>query len=146
MGNRFQVGVRTPAATTGAAYATIHTGASYRARILEIGVATSAATLSSIGLGTPANTPVATTSTLGQVYDTADGVATTNADTAWSTAPTAPTIFMRRFAIPATSGAGLIWTFDPTAPLILAKSSWLCLWNFGGSTAAACDVYFVWEE
>ena len=146
MGNRYEIGVRTPAAAAGAAYMTIHTGASYRARIVEIGVDASAGTLSSVGWGKPANTPVATTSVLGQQFDGIDAVSTVNVDTAWSTAPTVPANFFRRFAIPATAGAGFIWTYPDNAPRILAVSSWLCLWNFGASAGAALDVYVVWEE
>ncbi len=146
MAKYYEVGVRGIAAATGAAYATLHTGAGQRAKIREIGIALSAATLSSIGLGRPANTPVATTSALGQALDPNDVAATVNADTVWSTAPTAPSVFVRRFVLPAVAGAGLIWTFPADAPLVLNVSSWLVLWNFGASTAAAPDLYVKWEE
>lgn len=141
---RYAAAVRTPAAAAGAAYATLRCSATRDARVFEIGVATSAATLSSVGLGRPANTPVATTSTLGQAEDTSLGAGLTNADTAWSTAPTAPTVFMRRFAIPATAGLGFIWTFQNG--LVLPVSGQIVLWNFGAGAGSALDVYFVWDE
>lgn len=141
---RYSAGVRTIGAAAGAAYATFHCPAGRDARIREIGIATSAATLSSVGLGRPANTPVATTSVLGQAEDTSSGAALCNVDTAWSTAPTAPTVFMRRFAIPATAGIGFIWTWDQG--LIVPTSGWIVLWNFGAGAGAALDAYITWDE
>lgn len=146
MAKFYEVGVRGVAAASAAAYATLHTGAAQRCKIREIGVALSAATLSPIGLGRPANTPAASTSTLGQALDPNDVAATVNADTAWTTAPTAPSIFIRRFQLPAVAGAGLIWTWPAEKPLVLNVSSWLVLWNFGGSAGAAPDIYVAWEE
>ena len=57
----FTVGGTTVAAGSAAAYCTMNTGANRRAFLREIGFFTTAATSSSVGLGTPANTPVATT-------------------------------------------------------------------------------------
>lgn len=141
----YSLGVRTPAAAAGAGYATIHTGTA-RARIRKISAFTSAATLSSIGIGRPANTPVATTSVLGQALDASDQASLTNIDTAWSTAPTIPAQFFERCALPATAGVGIIWTFPTDSPLCLNASSWLVLWNFGGSAGSALDVTFYFEE
>jgi hypothetical protein len=143
----YSVGFATVAPATGAAYCTIHTGSSYAARITEIGLACNAATASMIGLGIPANTPVATTSLLGQAESAGvDPASTVNVDTAWSTAPTAPTAFLRKFGLPATIGAGLIWTWPPDRPLLLPKSSWLAIWNFGASTASVLNGYIKWLE
>src|SRR5260221_19573 len=114
----YELGVLTVAAAAGAAYCTIHTGATTDMRIYEIEVATTAGTLSPVGLGVPANTPVATTSELGQAQDASSAAATVNVDTAWSTAPTAPAHFLRRFSIPATNGAGFIWTWPDNRPLL----------------------------
>lgn len=144
----YSMAVRSPAAAAGAAYVTLHTAATERARIREISIFTSAATLSSVGLIRPNNTPVATTSSLGQALDPADAASTVNIDTAWSTAPTiaATPLYHERSAIPAVSGAGLIWTWPPDAPLVVAVSSWIVIWNFGGSAGAACDIRFKWDE
>lgn len=142
----YTVGAATVAPATGAPYATIHTGSSYRAQIVEIGVACNAATASSLGLIRASNTPVATTSLLGQAENPADPASTVNFDTAWSTAPTIGSNYLRRFGLPATVGAGVIWTWSPDKPLVIPISSWLVLWNFGGSTASILQAYVKWLE
>ena len=142
----YSVGQATVAAATGAAYATIHTGSSYKARIVEIGLACNAATASSVGLIRASNTPVASTSVLGQAEDPSDPASTVNFDTAWSTAPTIGSNYLRRFGLPATIGAGIIWTWSPDKPLVLPVSSWLVLWNFGASTASVLQAYVKWLE
>lgn len=144
MSSAYELGILTVAPVTAAAYCTLHTGATRRARIWEITVTTTAGTASSVGVGKPANTPVATTSTLVQALDSNDPAGTVNLDTAWSTAPTVPAQFWRRFAIPATSGSGFTWIFQ--RPLIVPVSSWICLWNFGAATAAICAAYFSIDE
>ncbi len=53
---------------------------------------------------------------------------------------------MRRFQLAASQGAGFIWTWSENAPLVLAVSSWIVLWNFGGSAGSAADVYMRWYE
>lgn len=142
----FSTSVATPAAGAGAAYATIHTPAGRTCRIREIGSFNNAATASSIGLIRPTNTPVATTSVLGQAQDPILGASLVNVDTAWSTAPTVGTTFFRRVQLPATISAGIIWTFPIDAPLILAASSWLVVWNFGAGAGSVQQLYMVWDE
>jgi hypothetical protein len=142
----YSLGLATVAPATGAPYMSIHTGANYRAQIVEIGLACNAATASSIGLIRPSNTPVATTSTLGLAENPADPASTVNMDTAWSTVPTIGTSFLRRFGLPATVGAGVIWTWSQDKPLVIPVSSWLILWNFGGSTASVLQSYIKWLE
>jgi hypothetical protein len=146
MASIYTVGVRTPAAAAGATYATIHNAATDVLYIREIGLFLSAATATSCGLIRASNTPVASTSAVGQAMDTARPAGTGNVDTAWSTAPTIGSIYLRRITLPATIGAGIIWTFPPDMPLILNASQWVVLWNFGGSAGAACDVYVTWDE
>lgn len=142
----YTLGFSSVAAAAGAAYATIHTPAGTRARILEIGLACNAATASPVGLIRPSNTPVATTSQLGQAEDPADGVSVTNIDTAWSTAPTVGTLFLRKFGLPATIGAGLIWAWSDASPLVLNASTYLVLWNFGGAAGSVLNGYMKWRE
>jgi hypothetical protein len=134
------------AAAAGAAYATLHTGASIRCRIQEIGLFVNAATASSVGLIRPSNTPVATTSVLGLAEDPADPVSTINVDTAWSTAPTIGTQFLRRITIPATIGNGIVWSWPPGAELIVTTSSWLVFWNFGAGAGSVLNGYVKWIE
>lgn len=139
---RSEVGVRTVAPVTGAAYCNFVPGAGRPMRLLEVGVSVAAATASGIGLGLAANTPVSNSTTLGETQDNAAAVG--GIGIAWSTAPTAPTKFKRRLLIPATAGLGLIWRFD--GPGILITDQKLVLWNFFTATAAALDVYAVWDE
>ena len=139
---REEVGVRTAAAAAGAPYANFVPGAAQRMRLLELGVSVSAATVSSVGLGLAANVPVASAVALGESQDNA--AASGGVGTAWTTAPTAPTKFKRRFVVPATIGLGFIWRFD--SPGILAADQKLVLWNFGAAAGAALDVYVVFDE
>ncbi len=146
----YEVGVQSVAAASAAAYCTIRGATGQRVRIREIGISLNAATASSIGLGRPANTPVATTSVLLQNKDPADAASITNFDTAWSTAPTVPAQFLRRIVLPATAGAGWIWTFPDDEPLILDKTAgsnqWVVLWNFGAGAGSVLNVYVVTKE
>jgi hypothetical protein len=140
----YELGVVTVAAASGAAYCTIHTGATRRLRLWEVGFFSAAGTVASVGIGTPANTPVATTSVLGATLQVNDPTSTVDVDTAWSTAPTTPAKFFRQITLPATAGSGCIWVFQ--RPILIAVSSWLCLWNFGAATGPILDGYFSWEE
>lgn len=142
---RYSAGVTTPAAAAAAAFATLHALTTDRPSIVEIGIFLNAATASSIQLIHAANTPVASTSVLGQAEDAADPAATINIDTAWSTAPTITAMIpLRRAVLPATIGAGVIWTFPQGLKLLI--SDWLVLWNYGGAAGSALSVYFVWDE
>lgn len=144
----YETGVRTPAAAAGAAFATLHTGASLRARIRELHIFSTAATAASIGLIRPSNAPVASTSVLGLAQDPAEPASTVNVDTAWSTAPTIGSNFLRRIDFPASIGSGVIWTWPDgqSNGLLVAVSSYLVLWNFGASAGPILDVVLVWEE
>lgn len=142
----FTAGATTPAAGTAAAYATINTGANRRAFVREMGLSTTAATASSIGFGIPANTPVTTTTQTPQPHDPADAASTALLGTAWSTAPTAPTTFWRKFTLGAAVGAGVIWKLALDERMVLAKSTWMTWWNYGGATASALDMYCEYDE
>lgn len=142
----FSVGGSTPAAANAAAYATINTTANRRASIFEIGVSCNAATQSSVGIGTPANTPVATTTIAPNPQDSADAASSALLGTAWSTAPTAPTIFDRKYTLGAAVGAGFIFPWAADKPLRIAKSAWKCLWNFGAAAGSVLDMYALYEE
>ena len=150
MGRAFECGVTGAAAASAAAYATIESAANVRMRVREIGFFLSAATASSLGLGHPANEgtpPVASTTAAGQPLDQQDGIAAVGVlGTAWSTAPTAPTVYMRKINLPAVIGAGVIWTWPADNPLIIKPSGWIVLWNYGAAAGAAPNVYVKWEE
>jgi hypothetical protein len=143
----YENGFLSVAAASGAPYLTFHTGSLSRARIQELAIFVNAATASSVGLIRPANTPVATTSTLGQPDDPNEPVPTSSVDTAWSTAPTITgNVFLRRIVIPATIGQGVIWTWPDGKELIVNVSSYLVLWNFGASAGSILSGYVRWIE
>ena len=100
----FESAVRTPAAASGATIATLHTGANLRCYITEIGLGISAGTQTQVGIIRPNNTPVASTSQLGQALDPQSAASTVNLDSAWSTAPTiGSNVYLRRFQLPASA-------------------------------------------
>lgn len=142
----FTAGATTPAPVTAAAYATVNTTANRRAILREIGAFTTAATASSIGVGTPANTPVTSTTVAPNPHDGADAASTALLGTAWGTAPTAPTIFDRKVTLGAAVGAGVIFKLALDERIFIAKSAWKVLWNYGAATASALDVYVEYDE
>lgn len=148
----YEVGVASVAAATGAAYESIHGAATVLAKLRELGAFCNAATASPFWLARPANTPVATTSALGNaVSPDAEPVSVVNVDTAWSTAPTTPTIIHRRVTLPATIGAGVVFVWNPGEEIELSKTAgsnqWLVLWNpSGGATGSVLNTYCKWQE
>lgn len=140
----YSASVVTPAAAAGAAYAALRTAAGHRARIRQIDAYVNAATASSVGLVRSASVGTASTSVLGQAWETGDAAAVSNVDTAWSAAPTAGSVFLKRYVSPATIGSGVIWTFP--AGLVVPISSSILLWNYGGSAGSALSVTITWEE
>jgi hypothetical protein len=148
MAQTYSVGVRTPAAAAAAAYCALRPHASSdQVYVKEIGLFLSAATATSLGLIRAATVGTATTSVLGQAHQPGAPVATANLDTAWSTAPTVGSnAYLRRLALPATSGIGVIWTFQPGAELIVGVNASVLIWNFGAAAGAALDAYMVWDE
>jgi len=146
----YNVSVASVAAGAAANYCSIQGSTTRPVKIREIGISNNAATSSSVGLGRPANTPVATTSALGQALDPFAPASVCNLNTAWSTAPTIPSVFLRRVVLPATIGAGWIWTFPDDEPLILSPTAgslqWVTLWNFGAASGSVLQVYVVTKE
>jgi hypothetical protein len=134
--------------TTAAAGAIVSllAGASSRPDIREIGIFMSSAptTGPTIGIGRPANAGTASTNTLGQATDINDPASTCNLSSAYSAAPTAPAVFMRRITLPNTIGAGVIWTFD-RQDLNIAPSGAFIIWQTS-ALAVTYDVYVKWEE
>jgi hypothetical protein len=143
---KYSLDLNTVAAANAAAYCSFHTSASIPCRLTYIMVTLNASTASAVRLGIPANTPVATTSANGEKTDRNIAASGSTVDTAWSTAPTAPTQFIEGGSFPASAGSGVIWQWDEASGLYLAPSQWLCLWNNGGSTASILSATFRWIE
>lgn len=148
---RYELGVRTPAAAAGAAYATILPAAGQRMRIAEIGLSVqSAATASSVGLLRTLTTGTATAPQIGAAGDPADSAAVGAIGIAWSVAPTiaGTPVYLRRFTSAAAIGPMVIWTWPLDAPLVATNgaATSLVLWNFGAAAGAALDMYIAWLE
>ena len=144
--NFYSCGVRSPSPGAGAAYVTIHTGANLRAFVFDIQTAMSTTTQSLYALFRTNNTPVASTSQLGQADDPTSPASTVNVDTAWSTAPTiGANVAFRRDTTPSgiAVGFGATWLWDE--PVVIPVSSWLVVWNPSG-TPAGSDVTIRWYE
>lgn len=115
-----------------------------RLRLCEFGITLQAATASTFGLGRPANTGSVAggTNNAPELGDPADAAALMQQVLAgWTTAPTAPTKFIRRWGFPATIGSGLIFTFPR---LIIPVGGSIVLWNITANGVA--DIYAVVEE
>lgn len=143
--SRYTIGVRTPAAAAGAAYCQIRTTSNKPVYLLELGVFTSAATATSVGIGRPATEGTASTTAAFLPEKLGDVAGVTLMATAWSAAATAPASYLRRVTTPANTGAGFIFQWPPNSLLIPVSAS-IILWNFGAAAGAACDVYAVVEE
>jgi hypothetical protein len=143
----YSAAVRTPAAGAGAAYCDLRTAAGNRARVKEIGVILATAVASSIGLIRPATVGTASTTTAGQPDDPADPAGSAVIGSAWSSAPTVGSIYLRRGMTAAVIGTGVVWSFWANdRGLLVPVSSSLLLWNFGAGAGAALDVWIVWDE
>lgn len=103
-----------------------------------------AASQTDIGLGRPAAISVTPTTVVPQAEDTSAGAAACTGSVAATTKPTAPTLFLRRFGIPATLGAGVIWTF-PYGLIVPSGPAELVVWNIGTATSTFSG-YFVYDE
>lgn len=137
------VAIRTTNVTISNAAAEIRTTAAVKARMLELSIIQSAATAQSLGLGRPAAIGVtpSTTATY-QRDDSADPACVTVLASAWTTSPTAPTTYHRRWNSAATVGVGIVWTFP--RGIIIPVSSAVVVFNI--TAGAAVDLNSVIDE
>lgn len=147
----YEVGFASVAATTGAAYSSFKGDTGASAFLRETGSFCNAATASSLLLGRPANTPVDTTTTVGNaVNPDASEAAVGRIASTWSTAPTTPTVVFRRILLPATIGAGIIWVWNPGEEIVTSKTAgttnWVVWWNYGAGTGSVLNQYVKWVE
>jgi hypothetical protein len=142
--NLVSLGFLSTVATNGAPAAELRTDANTRARIREIGMFIGSATGSQYGIGRPAARGVTPTAPKDFLpYDVGDLFISGafQSAVAWGTAPTIPSDFFRRIALPGTVGAGVILTFDD---LIIPASGSIVFWNLTAS-AAILNLYVVAE-
>lgn len=147
----YEGGIASVAAAAAASYATLKGDTTRDVELDELAMYCNAATASSILLGRPANTPVDTTTVLLNARKPDSQVAAlTRWGTAWSTAPTVPTVVFRRITLPATIGAGVVWVWAYGFGIDLSKTvgstMWLVLWNFGAGAGSVLNCYAVVEE
>lgn len=148
----YRIGKASVAAATGATYAEVHGTTTVTAEVLSYGYFCNAATASSVEAARPANTPVATTNSLLNAINPDSAVASlVNFGTAWSTAPTTPTVIFDLITLPATIGAGYLFGPVPVGMGIqLSKTAgstqWLVFWNFGAGTGSVLNCSVMdWE-
>lgn len=142
----YSAAVRTAAPATNVAYAALRASATRPVRVREIHCFVAAATSSGFGLVRSTAVGTASTSVLGQAEDPDSPAALTNLDSAWSGAPTAGTVFMRRYLTPATIGAGIMWAWPPGRELVIPVSGSILIVNIAAATGGVADAAFVWEE
>lgn len=150
----YGLGVVTPAAGAGAAYAQLSNGTSggnrYPIAVTFVGVTLRAATASSIGLILAATQGTPSTSSPGvsEVPLSAAGASVSRVNTAWSVAPTVGSVFLRQIVLPATAGTSFAWEWTEENPLIIdpAAAASLLIWNFGVGAGSILDVNLRWFE
>jgi len=139
----YSLSLNTTVTTTGAAAMDAKAASTNRPAIMEVSINLGAATASTYGLGRAGNTPTQTSPVLVQAEDPGDPAGVTGMAVAWSVAPTIPSQFFRRIALPNTIGSGIIWTFP--RGLILAASASMLIWNLA-TNSANTNVHWVVDE
>lgn len=145
----FEVGFDSAAAASAAAYAMLQNtdaAGGRRLQVLEVGITTEAATLSSVGLirastlGTPSGSPLVPI----PLDDLDTMVSKGNLVTTWSVAPSisGTPVYLRKFVASNVQGSGVIWTFPDDKPLVISPGGAVLLWNFGNGAGSALGAYF----
>jgi hypothetical protein len=143
----YRVGFASATPANAAAYATFNS-ATRKALIHEVNISLLTAVQSRVSLGIPANeaTPPVVSTSITPVGRPSDIAATARIGTAWSTAPTAPTVFEYDVVLAAVIGAGWVWKWAPDEYLEVKIAGWRTLWNQGGATAGQLIVNVLYEE
>ena len=129
--------------TIAVACAEFRTTATDRPRMMEIGFFSATATAQTLGLGRPAAIGVTPGGTVTvQAEEPGDPAGTVVYALSWATAPTAPTVFMRRYPLAATVGVGFISIF-PNGCAIPVSSSFVIN---NVTTTVASDAHVVVDE
>jgi hypothetical protein len=123
-------------------------GAARDVRVFEIGVFAATAVAGEVGVGRPAALAVTPATPIGPIgsgngYDNVSGAGAALIDTTWATAPTAPAIPWRRYAIPATIGAGIVWRW--AEGIVVPASGALVIWQYS-ALAVTYDFHLEFDE
>lgn len=141
----YSAAVTTTAAASGSAFCTLWAGTGTLLQLRRLIVSSDASTVVRTSLLRTGNTPVATTSVVGQPHDPDDPASTGVLATAWSTAPTA-NIFITKECLVAQQGVTLWHEYWP--PLVVGVAGFnksLVVWNWAG-VGIALSVSATWEE
>lgn len=119
-----------------------------KAQIHEVDIFLATAVQSQWGFGTPANeaTPPVATTTIIPPGKPSDIAATARVGTAWSTAPTAPTVFEHVGIFPNVIGSGVVLQWTPDAYTEVKIAGWRTLWNSAGSAGGQLLVSLIYDE
>ena len=112
-------------------------------RVMELGVSNGAATAITYGYGRSANTPVQSSPVV-VLAEGLEAIGLTTCAVAWTTAPTVPANFFRRYYGPAVIGSGIFYTF-PRGISLAAAGPTLVQWNLAASSALVA-VHVVVDE
>ena len=146
MPNYGAAAIATPAAASGAAYATLNTNGVRRAQIYKTLVTNTQTVFSQFGLIRASNVPVTAAPITPAQYDVADAAATAVLATTWTTPPTVGTSFLEEFSLGPSQGAGLADQWQSDKQITLAISTWLVLWNPGAGAGGIQSVTFSYSE
>ena len=139
---RFAQGFRTT--TTSNSVLEIIGQANTRVRIVEVGLTTTAATITPVGIGYPAAMGITPTTPVTFLAESDNSTTTITSALAWGTPPTSPPYFYRRATLPAVIGFPIIWTWPVGYGLVINASTSVVLWLF--AVGSAIDGWVVIEE
>jgi hypothetical protein len=143
----YKLGFTAATPATAANYASFNS-ATRKAKIHEINLSLLTAVLSEVALGIPANeaTPPVVSTSITPVGPPSDIAATARVGTAWSTAPTVPSVFEERTVLAAVIGSGWVWKWGPDEYTEVKIAGWRTFWNPGGSTAGSVLINIIYDE
>lgn len=132
----YRCGFASATPANAAAYATVNCP-TRKGNVHQIDISLFTAVQSWVGYGTPANeaTPPVVSTSITPVGKPSDIACTARIGTAWSTAPTAPSVFVDVKVLGAVIGAGWTIKWAPDEFDEVKIGGWRTVWNAGGATA-----------
>ncbi len=143
----YKAGFASATPANAAAYGTLNCP-TRKGQVHEFDLSLLTAVQSWVGFGTPANeaTPPVVSTSITPVGRPSDIACTGRIGTAWSTAPTAPTVFVDIKVLAAVIGAGWVVKWAPDEFDEIKIAGWRTWWNAGGSTAGQLLITPTFDE
>ncbi len=143
----YRAGFASATPANAAAYATLN-APTRKANVHQVDFSLLTAVQSWIGFGTPANeaTPPVVSTSITPVGKPSDIACTGRIGTAWSTAPTAPTVFVDNKILANVIGSGWTLKWAPEEFDEIKIAGWRTLWNAGGATAGQLLITMLFDE